>query len=47
MLAVAELESVTRTVKLKVPVAVGVPETNPAELNDRPEGRDPEVSDQV
>jgi hypothetical protein len=40
-------ESVTRTVKLLVPVAVGVPEITPvlaASVN--PEGRTPEASDQ-
>jgi hypothetical protein len=41
------LESVTCTVKLKGPVAVGVPEIRPAEERLRPGGRDPENSAQV
>jgi hypothetical protein len=46
--AVWELASVTRTVKLLVPVPVGVPEINPvfgARLN--PAGRPPVLIDQV
>jgi len=34
-------ESVTFTVKVKVPVAVGVPEMVPVELRVRPGGNDP------
>jgi hypothetical protein len=47
-LADRELESVTWTVKLLVPVAVGVPEIAPvAELRDKPAGKVPEEMDQV
>jgi hypothetical protein len=42
-----ELESVTRTVKLEVPVAVGVPEIVPAAERVKPVGKDPEVRLQV
>jgi hypothetical protein len=42
-----ELESVTLTVKLEVPVAVGVPEIVPALESVRPAGRDPELIDHV
>ena len=46
--AVLELASVTLTVKLLVPVAVGVPEIAPVlAANDRPAGNEPEVIDQV
>jgi hypothetical protein len=42
------LESVTCTVKLEVPVAVGVPVMAPLEaLRLSPPGREPDVSDQV
>jgi hypothetical protein len=34
-------ESLTFTVKLKLPAVVGVPEITPAELRERPGGRDP------
>ncbi len=46
--AVSEAASVTRTVKLLVPVAVGVPEITP-ELgaSDRPGGSVPEARDHV
>ncbi len=40
-------ESVTFTVKVKVPAAVGVPEITPALLKDRPAGKDPLASDHV
>ena len=39
--AVAEATSVTFTVKLKVPAAVGVPLMVPAGLSDRPPGNAP------
>jgi len=42
-----EAESVTLAVKLKVPVAVGVPEIIPEEPRVRPVGRVPEERDQV
>ena len=46
--AVLELASVTLTVKLLVPVAVGVPEITPVlAANDRPAGNEPELIDQV
>ena len=41
-----ELESATCTVKLEVPVAVGVPLIFP-ELRDRPVGREPDRIDHV
>ena len=42
------VESVTRTVKLKVPAAVGVPEITPVPaLSDRPVGNEPLARDQV
>jgi hypothetical protein len=45
---VGTLESVTMTVKVKVPTVVGVPETRPVELAMlRPGGSDPAVIDQV
>lgn len=45
---VAEAASVTVTVKLAVPAAVGVPEIAPVEaLSVRPAGRDPPVIDQL
>lgn len=40
-------ESDTWTVKLKVPKAVGVPESTPAGVSVTPAGREPEVTDQV
>ena len=40
-------ESVTVTVKLEVPAAVGVPEITPAPLNVRPAGSVPDVTAQV
>ena len=40
-------ESVTCTVKLKVPAACGVPEMVPELLIFRPSGRFPELTDQV
>jgi hypothetical protein len=45
--AVFESESVTLTVKLLVPVAVGVPLMTPLELRVNPVGRLPDNSDQV
>ncbi len=41
--------SVTCTVKLEVPraAAIGVPLSTPAELNERPAGGDPPITDQV
>jgi hypothetical protein len=40
--------SVARTVKLKVPVAVGIPEIPPVpELNDKPPGNAPAAIDHV
>ena len=45
--AAVEAESVTLTVKLKVPVAVGEPEITPAELRVSPVGRVPAERDQV
>jgi hypothetical protein len=44
--AVGLAESVAMTVKVDVPVADGVPVIAPAELNERPPGNEPEVSDQ-
>jgi hypothetical protein len=41
------LESVTCTVKLNGPTAVGVPEIKPAAESPRPGGKDPENSDHV
>jgi hypothetical protein len=40
-------ESLTRTVKLKAPVCVGVPESTPPEESERPAGIEPEVTSQV
>ena len=40
-------ESVSRTVKLKVPVAVGVPEITPLLLSVNPVGSVPPASDQL
>jgi hypothetical protein len=40
-------ESVTVTVKLKVPETEGVPESTPAELNIMPVGSEPDVTAQV
>ena len=40
----AEEESVAVTVKLKVPVAVGVPDKTPAPLSDNPAGGAPAVT---
>ncbi len=46
--AVAEAASVTRTVKLLVPIVVGVPEITPVSgASDRPAGSAPEVMDHV
>ena len=46
--AVCELPSVTRAVKLLVPDPVGVPEIAPVlELSARPAGSDPETIDQL
>jgi hypothetical protein len=46
VLAVAEFESVTWTVKLLVPLADGVPEIAPVdELRDKPEVKVPEMTD--
>jgi hypothetical protein len=46
--AFAELASATCTVKLPVPVAVGVPEIAPVlGVSVNPVGKDPEVIDQV
>ena len=45
---VAEREpSVTRTLNVKSPVAVGVPESRPDELSWRPPGSDPSTTDQL
>jgi len=41
------LLSVTLTVKLEVPLLVGVPEMTPVDASVRPAGRLPEVIDQV
>ena len=40
-------ESVTRTVKLEVPEAVGVPLITPPELRLKPAGSEPDASDQL
>jgi hypothetical protein len=40
-------EPLTWTVKANVPVADGVPERMPVELNARPEGRVPDVTNQL
>jgi len=46
--AVLEFASVTLTVKLLVPVAVGVPEITPVlAVSDKPAGNEPELIDQV
>src|SRR5579864_6600678 len=46
--AATELASVTRTVKLLVPVAVGVPEITPVPAaSDNPAGKVPEAMDQL
>jgi hypothetical protein len=46
--AVLESASVTLTVKLLVPVAVGVPEITPVlAVSDKPAGNEPELIDQV
>jgi hypothetical protein len=45
--AVGVVESVTFTVKVEVPVPVGVPEMTPEELRLRPIGSAPELTDQV
>ncbi len=45
--AVAEAESVTRTVKVEDPAAEGVPEIAPAEESDKPAGNAPEASDHI
>jgi hypothetical protein len=42
-----EEESVTWTVKVKVPVLVVVPETDPVDCTVIPEGREPEVRAQL
>ena len=44
---VGVLESVTFTLKPKVPGAVGVPLIRPDELSCRPDGREPNATDQV
>lgn len=44
---VGVVESVTVTVKLNVPAAVGIPEIEPAALKVKPVGRLPEVTAQV
>ena len=46
-LAVTDVASVTWTLKVKVPVAVGVPEITPAAERLRPFGSDPEARDHV
>jgi len=46
--AIAELASLTCTVKLLVPVLVGVPEITPLlDASDSPAGRVPEAMDQL
>jgi hypothetical protein len=45
--ALAAAESLTCTVKVLVPLVVGVPLITPAELSDSPAGRAPEVFDHV
>ena len=45
--AVGVVESVTLTVKVEVPLPVGVPEKTPEELRLRPMGSAPELRDQV
>jgi hypothetical protein len=46
--AVLEFTSVTLTVKLLVPVAVGVPEITPVlAVNNKPAGKEPVVIDHV
>jgi hypothetical protein len=45
--AVGVVESVTLTLKVKEPEAVGVPEMTPAEDSVRPPGRDPELTVQL
>jgi hypothetical protein len=40
-------ESVTRAEKLEVPAAEGVPEMVPPAASERPEGSDPEETDQM
>ncbi len=47
LVAVAATLSVTRTVKLNVPAAVGVPVIAPALERDSPVGSDPTVTAQV
>lgn len=48
LLLVLEFASVTFTVKLLVPVAVGVPEITPVlAASDRPDGNEPELIDHV
>jgi hypothetical protein len=43
--AVRDAESVTRTVNVEVPAAVGVPEIAPPDDNANPGGNDPASSD--
>ena len=43
----AAAESVTLTVKVKVPAALSIPEITPEESSDSPVGRVPEERDQV
>jgi hypothetical protein len=47
MLEVCDAVSASRTVKLYVPTAVGVPEITPALLSESPAGRLPEETDHV
>ena len=48
LVAVAELASVTCTVKVDVPLVVGVPDMTPVEgFRAKPAGRVPEETDQV
>jgi hypothetical protein len=44
---VSDNASVTLTVKLKIPLFVGVPEIKPLVAKDRPDGKEPENIDQL
>jgi hypothetical protein len=46
-MALAEMLSVTRAVKVSVPAAVGVPVIAPVPPRVNPEGSDPEIKAQV
>jgi hypothetical protein len=47
VLAVGVLESVTRTVKVDVPVVLGVPEITPADESESPVGSEPDATAQA